>query len=81
MRHLRGRCYSVTRYHTHEGILNKKPSSTLRGTVEKVIKSRFHNEPEKAQIVLEGADHLYRFRSASGPGCIVLGRPPRLGAI
>jgi hypothetical protein len=39
--------------------LNKKPSS-LPGTVEKVIKSRFQNEPEKAQIALEGADHLYR---------------------
>lgn len=40
--------------------MNKKPSSTLPGTVEKVIKSRFSNEPEKAQIALEGADHLYR---------------------
>ena len=40
--------------------MNQKPSSTLPGTVEKVIKSRFSNEPEKAQIALEGADHLYR---------------------
>jgi len=40
--------------------MNKKPSSTLPGTVEKVIKSRFSNEPEKAQIALEGANHLYR---------------------
>lgn len=40
--------------------MNKKPSSTLPGTVEKVIKSPFSNEPEKAQIAIEGADHLYR---------------------
>jgi len=40
--------------------MNKKPSSTLPGTVEKVIKSPFSNEPEKAQIAVEGADHLYR---------------------
>jgi hypothetical protein len=37
-----------------------KPSTTLPGVVEKVIKSPHPSEPEKAQIVVEGADHLYR---------------------
>lgn len=39
----------------------KKASTKLPGTVEKVIKPHPHsNEPEKAQISVEGADHLYR---------------------
>ena len=29
-------------------------------TVEKIIKSPIPNESEKAQIAVEGADHLYR---------------------
>jgi len=37
-----------------------KPSTTLPGTVEKIIKSSFPDEPEKAQIAIEGADHLYK---------------------
>jgi hypothetical protein len=36
------------------------PSATLPGTVEKIIKSPFPDEPEKAQIAIEGADHLYK---------------------
>jgi hypothetical protein len=35
-------------------------SVTLPGTVEKVIKSPDPSEPDKAQIVVEGADELYR---------------------
>lgn len=39
----------------------KKASTKLPGTVEKVIKPHpGSNEPEKAQITVEGADHLYR---------------------
>ncbi|HTW59060.1 MAG TPA: hypothetical protein VMD99_13090 [Terriglobales bacterium] len=39
----------------------KKASAKLPGTVEKVIKPRPGSpEPEKAQIAVEGADHLYR---------------------
>lgn len=38
----------------------EKASSTLPGTVEKIIKSPFPDEPDKAQITVEGADHLYR---------------------
>lgn len=35
-------------------------NTTLPGTVEKVIKSPDPEVPEKAQITVEGADHLYR---------------------
>jgi hypothetical protein len=38
----------------------EKPSATLPGTVEKIIKFPFPSEPEKAQIDLEGAEHLYK---------------------
>ena len=37
-----------------------KPSATLPGTVEKIIKAPHPNAPEKAQITVEGADHLYK---------------------
>jgi len=38
-----------------------KASATLPGKVEKVIPSHpSSGEPEKAQIAVEGADHLYR---------------------
>lgn len=36
------------------------PETTLNGTVEKIIKSSHPEETEKAQITVEGADHLYR---------------------
>ena len=38
----------------------KKPTVTLPGTVEKIIPSRYSDEPEKAQIAVEGAEHLYK---------------------
>jgi hypothetical protein len=38
----------------------KKPKTTRPGTVEKIIKSPFPQEPEKAEIAVEGADYLYR---------------------
>jgi uncharacterized cupredoxin-like copper-binding protein len=37
----------------------EKTSTTMPAFVEKVIKSPF-GEPDKAQIALESADHLYR---------------------
>jgi hypothetical protein len=40
--------------------MTEKPSATLPGIVEKIIKSPFPSEPEKAQINVEGADHLYK---------------------
>ena len=36
------------------------PSTILVGTVEKIIKPRVPSEPERAQIAVEGADHLYK---------------------
>lgn len=38
----------------------EKPTVSLPGTVEKVIKSPDPLTPPKAQITVEGADHLYR---------------------
>ena len=39
----------------------KKASTKMPGTVEKVIKPHPNSgEPEKAQIAVQGADHLYR---------------------
>lgn len=32
----------------------------MPGTVEKIIPAPYPSEPEKAQITVEGADHLYR---------------------
>jgi hypothetical protein len=40
--------------------MTEKPNVTLPGTVEKIIKPSQPNEPEKAQIAIEGADMLYR---------------------
>ena len=37
----------------------EKPKVTLPGTVEKIIPANSIG-PEKAQIAVEGADHLYR---------------------
>jgi hypothetical protein len=38
----------------------EKPAITLPGTVEKIIPPSNPAEAEKAQIAVEGADHLYR---------------------
>lgn len=39
---------------------SENPSTTLPGTVEKIIKPPHPSLPEKAQIAVEGADDLYR---------------------
>jgi hypothetical protein len=39
---------------------DEKPSTTLPGAVEKIIKSPDPTAPEKAQITVEGAEELYR---------------------
>ncbi len=41
-------------------IADQKPSTTLQGTVEKIIPPPSPREPEKAQIGIEGAEDLYR---------------------
>ena len=40
--------------------MTMNPSTTLMGFVEKIIKPRVSSEPERAQIVVEGADHLFK---------------------
>ena len=40
--------------------MKKKPKATRSGTVQKIIKSPVPGVPEKAQILVEGADDLYR---------------------
>ena len=40
--------------------MSEKTSITLPGTVEKIIRSPSPDEPDKAQIAVEGADELYR---------------------
>jgi hypothetical protein len=37
-----------------------KPSTTLPGVVQKIIKSPHPSVPEKAEIEVKGADDLYR---------------------
>ena len=37
-----------------------KAETTLPGSVERVVKSRIPGVPEKAEIAVEGADHLYK---------------------
>ena len=39
---------------------SEKVAVTLPGTVEKIIKPIDPRDPEKAQIAVDGADHLYR---------------------
>jgi hypothetical protein len=43
-----------------ENVDNEKPAVTLPGIVEKIVKPIAPNEPEKAQIAIQGADDLYR---------------------
>ncbi len=40
--------------------MSEKPSTTMPATVEKIIKPSFPSQPERAQIAVHGADHLYR---------------------
>jgi len=40
--------------------IREKPSVTMPGTVGKIIPSLRPSKPEKAQIAVGGADHLYR---------------------
>ncbi len=38
----------------------KKPKATKPGVVQKIIHSPYPEEPEKAEIAVEGAEPLYR---------------------
>jgi len=44
----------------NESAASETATVTLPGTVEKVIKSHDSDQPDKAQIAVEGADELYR---------------------
>jgi hypothetical protein len=46
--------------HWRRETMTEKPSTARPGIVERIIKSPDPREPEKAQISIEGADHLYR---------------------
>ena len=50
----------MTRNRRNRKTTSGAPSITLPGTVQKIISSILPDEPEKAQIAVEGADHLYR---------------------
>ena len=38
----------------------RKPKTVKPAKVQKIIKSTHPDDPEKAEIAVEGADHLYR---------------------
>jgi hypothetical protein len=38
----------------------EQPSTTMSGTVDKIIPSPRPSQPEKAQIAVDGADHRHR---------------------
>jgi hypothetical protein len=40
--------------------ISEEPSVTMPGTVDKIVPSPRPNQPEKAQIAVDGADRLYR---------------------
>jgi hypothetical protein len=40
--------------------MSKKASTTRPGTVQKIIKSAYTGQPEKAEIAVHGADDLYK---------------------
>jgi hypothetical protein len=40
--------------------MKTKPQSTKQGIVKRIIKPRITEEPEKAEITIDGADPLYR---------------------
>jgi hypothetical protein len=42
------------------GIVKKRPRTTKQGRVDKIIKPPHPRAPEKAQIVVGGADDLYK---------------------
>ena len=41
--------------------VREQPSTTVLGTVDKIIPSPRPSQPEKAQIAVDGADHRHRY--------------------
>jgi hypothetical protein len=44
----------------HTARIQEQPSTTMPGTVSKIISTRRPSQPEKAQIAVDGADHRHR---------------------
>ena len=42
--------------------VREQPSTTVLGTVDKIIPSPHPSQPEKAQIAVDGADHRHNLR-------------------
>ena len=50
----------ITELNLDTARIPEQPSTTMPGTVDKIIPSPRPSQPEKAQIAVGGADHRYR---------------------
>ena len=50
----------ITELNLDTSRIPEQPSTTMPGTVDKIIPSPRPSRPEQAQIAVEGADHRYR---------------------
>jgi hypothetical protein len=50
----------ITELNLDTARISEQPSTTIPGTVDKIIPSPRPSQPEKAQIAVGGADHGYR---------------------
>jgi hypothetical protein len=50
----------ITELNLNAARISEQPSTTMPGTVDKIIPSAGPRQPEKAQIAIGGADHWYR---------------------
>jgi hypothetical protein len=50
----------ITELNLNAARISEQPSTTMPGTVDKIIPSPGPGQPEKAQIAIGGADHRYR---------------------
>jgi hypothetical protein len=50
----------ITELNLDTARISEQPTTTMPGTVDKIIPSPGPSQPEKAQIAIGGADHRYR---------------------
>jgi hypothetical protein len=50
----------ITELNLDTARIPEQPSTTMPGTVDKIIPSPRPSQPEQAQIAVDGADHRYR---------------------
>jgi hypothetical protein len=50
----------ITELNLDTARIPEQPSTTMSGTVDKIIPSPRPSQPEKAQIAVDGADHRHR---------------------